>query len=34
MNSLNSTGRLAVVEDDQDMAEVIEAFFKPRGFEN
>jgi len=33
MKSLNSTGRLAVVEDDQDMAEVIEAFFKPRGFD-
>ena len=33
MKSLNATGRLAVVEDDQDMAEVIEAFFKPRGFD-
>ena len=33
MKSLNATGRLAVVEDDQDMSEVIEAFFKPRGFD-
>lgn len=33
MRNLNSTGRLAVLEDDQDMSEVIEAFFKPRGFE-
>lgn len=33
MKSLNTTGRLAVVEDDQDMSEVIEAFFKPRGFD-
>lgn len=33
MRNSDSTGRLAVIEDDQDMAEVIEAFFKPRGFE-
>lgn len=33
MKSLNATGRLAVVEDDPDMSEVIEAFFRPRGFE-
>lgn len=33
MKSLNATGRLAIVEDDQDMSEVIEAFFKPRGFD-
>ncbi|MCM2353083.1 MAG: sigma-54 dependent transcriptional regulator [Pseudobdellovibrio sp.] len=33
MKTINSTGRLAVVEDDQDMSEVIEAFFKPRGFD-
>lgn len=33
MKQLNSPGHLAVVEDDQDMAEVIEAFFRPRGYE-
>lgn len=33
MKNLNVTGRLVVVEDDRDLSEIIEAFFKPRGFE-